>query len=59
MDVQAAVAFEAGKPLGIETVQLDGPKEGEVLVEVKATGICHTDSFTLSGEDPEGIFRLF
>ena len=56
MDVQAAVAFEAGKPLGIETVQLDGPKEGEVLVEVKATGICHTDSFTLSGEDPEGLF---
>ena len=56
MDVRAAVAFEAGKPLSIETVQLDGPREGEVLVEVKATGICHTDEFTLSGGDPEGIF---
>ena len=56
MDVRAAVAVEAGKPLTIETVQLDGPKEGEVLVEIKATGICHTDAFTLSGEDPEGLF---
>jgi S-(hydroxymethyl)glutathione dehydrogenase / alcohol dehydrogenase len=56
MDVKAAVAFEAGKPLSIETVQLDGPRAGEVLVEIKATGICHTDSFTLSGDDPEGIF---
>ena len=56
MDVKAAVAFEAGKPLSVETVQLDGPKEGEVLVEIKATGICHTDAFTLSGEDPEGLF---
>ena len=56
MDARAAVAFEAGKPLSIETVQLEGPKEGEVLVEVKATGICHTDAFTLSGEDPEGLF---
>ena len=56
MDVRAAVAFEKGKPLEIETVQLDGPKEGEVLVEIKATGICHTDAFTLSGDDPEGIF---
>ena len=56
MDVRAAVAHEAGKPLSIETVQLEGPKEGEVLVEVKATGICHTDAFTLSGEDPEGLF---
>jgi len=56
MDVRAAVAFEAGKPLSIETVQLEGPRQGEVLVELKATGICHTDSFTLSGEDPEGIF---
>ena len=56
MDVRAAVAFEAGKPLSIETVQLEGPREGEVLVELKATGICHTDAFTLSGEDPEGIF---
>ena len=56
MDVQAAVAFEAGKPLSIETVKLDGPREGEVLVEVRATGICHTDAFTLTGEDPEGLF---
>jgi S-(hydroxymethyl)glutathione dehydrogenase / alcohol dehydrogenase len=56
MDVKAAVAFEAGKPLSIETVQLEGPKDGEVLVEIKATGICHTDAFTLSGEDPEGLF---
>ncbi|KAB7738950.1 S-(hydroxymethyl)glutathione dehydrogenase/class III alcohol dehydrogenase [Parvibaculum sedimenti] len=56
MDVRAAVAFEAGKPLEIETVQLEGPREGEVLVEIKATGICHTDAFTLSGQDPEGMF---
>src|SRR5271157_1816996 len=56
MDVRAAVAWEAGKPLTIETVQLDGPKAGEVLVEVKATGICHTDRYTLSGADPEGLF---
>ncbi|MCB9581369.1 MAG: S-(hydroxymethyl)glutathione dehydrogenase/class III alcohol dehydrogenase [Polyangiaceae bacterium] len=56
MDVRAAVAREAGKPLSIETVQLEGPKAGEVLVELKATGVCHTDEFTLSGKDPEGIF---
>ena len=56
MDVRAAVAVEAGKPLEIMTVQLEGPKAGEVLVEIKATGICHTDEFTLSGADPEGIF---
>ena len=56
MDVRAAVAFEKGKPLEIETVQLEGPREGEVLVEIKATGICHTDAFTLSGDDPEGMF---
>ena len=56
MDVRAAVAFEAGKPLSIETVRLEGPKEGEVLVEIKATGICHTDEFTRSGADPEGLF---
>jgi len=56
MDVRAAVAFEAGKPLSIETVQLEGPKAGEVLIEVKATGICHTDKYTLSGADPEGLF---
>ena len=56
MDVRAAVAHKAGEPLSIETVQLDGPRDGEVLVEIKATGICHTDEFTLSGADPEGIF---
>ncbi len=56
MESRAAVAWEAGKPLSIETVTLDGPKEGEVLVEIKATGICHTDEFTLSGADPEGLF---
>ncbi len=56
MDVRAAVAFEAGKPLEIVTVQLEGPKEGEVMIELKATGICHTDAFTLSGDDPEGMF---
>jgi len=56
MDVRAAVAFEAGKPLQIETVQLEGPRAGEVLVEIKATGLCHTDKFTLSGADPEGLF---
>ncbi len=56
MDVRAAVAYQAGKPLVIEQVQLDGPKAGEVLVEIKATGICHTDKFTLSGDDPEGLF---
>jgi S-(hydroxymethyl)glutathione dehydrogenase/alcohol dehydrogenase len=56
MDVRAAVAHQAGKPLSIETVSLDGPKAGEVLVEIKATGICHTDEFTLSGADPEGLF---
>ena len=56
MDVRAAVAFEAGKPLQVETVKLEGPKAGEVLVEIKATGICHTDEYTLSGADPEGLF---
>src|SRR5499426_3156021 len=56
MDVRAAVAHKAGAPLTIETVQLAGPKAGEVLIEIKATGICHTDEFTLSGGDPEGIF---
>ncbi len=56
MQTRAAVAHKAGEPLTIETVELDGPKEGEVLVEMKATGICHTDEFTLSGADPEGIF---
>ncbi len=56
MDVRAAVAHKAGAPLTVETVQLDGPKAGEILVEVKATGVCHTDEFTLSGADPEGLF---
>ena len=56
MDVRAAVAFEAGKPLEMETVQLAGPRAGEVLVEIKATGLCHTDAYTLSGADPEGLF---
>ncbi|MCP1335217.1 S-(hydroxymethyl)glutathione dehydrogenase/class III alcohol dehydrogenase [Futiania mangrovi] len=56
MKTRAAVAFEAGKPLEIVELDLEGPKAGEVLVEVKATGICHTDAFTLSGEDPEGLF---
>jgi S-(hydroxymethyl)glutathione dehydrogenase/alcohol dehydrogenase len=56
MDVRAAVAFQAGKPLEVTTVSLDGPRAGEVLVEIKATGVCHTDEFTLSGADPEGIF---
>ena len=56
MQVRAAVAWEAGKPLAIETVDLEGPKAGEVLVEIKATGICHTDKYTLSGADPEGLF---
>jgi len=56
MKTKAAVAWKAGEPLTIETVDLDGPHAGEVLVEVKATGICHTDWFTLSGADPEGLF---
>ena len=56
MDVKAAVASKAGAPLTIETVQLGGPRAGEVLVEIKASGVCHTDLFTLSGDDPEGIF---
>jgi S-(hydroxymethyl)glutathione dehydrogenase/alcohol dehydrogenase len=56
VDVKAAVAFEAGKPLTLETVQLEGPQAGEVMIEIKATGICHTDAYTLSGKDPEGLF---
>jgi S-(hydroxymethyl)glutathione dehydrogenase / alcohol dehydrogenase len=56
MKSRAAVAFEAGKPLEIVEVDLEGPKTGEVLIEIKATGICHTDAFTLSGDDPEGAF---
>ena len=56
MDIKAAVAFEAGEPLKVETVELAGPQEGEVLVEVRATGVCHTDEYTRSGADPEGLF---
>ncbi len=56
MKVRAAIAHAAGKPLDIDTVDLEGPKAGEVLVEIKATGVCHTDEFTRSGADPEGLF---
>src|SRR5271155_5175437 len=56
MEVRAAVAYAPGKPLEVTTVTLDGPRTGEVLVEIKATGICHTDEYTLSGADPEGLF---
>ncbi|MCY3622747.1 MAG: S-(hydroxymethyl)glutathione dehydrogenase/class III alcohol dehydrogenase [Gammaproteobacteria bacterium] len=56
MDSRAAVARAAGEPLEVDTVQLEGPREGEVMVEIKATGICHTDEYTLSGSDPEGLF---
>src|SRR5574338_456325 len=58
MKTRAALATAAGKPLTIEEVDLEGPRAGEVLVEVKATGICHTDEFTLSGADPEGLFPV-
>jgi len=56
MRTRAAVALEAGKPLEVMEVNLEGPRAGEVLVEIKATGLCHTDEFTRSGDDPEGIF---
>ena len=56
MRTRAAVALEAGKPLEVMEVNLEGPKAGEVMVEIKATGICHTDEFTRSGDDPEGLF---
>ena len=56
MKTKAALAFESAKPLEIAEVDLDGPKSGEVLIEIKATGVCHTDAFTLSGDDPEGAF---
>jgi S-(hydroxymethyl)glutathione dehydrogenase/alcohol dehydrogenase len=56
MKTRAAVAFEAGKPLEVVDVDFAGPQPGEVLVEIKATGVCHTDAFTLSGDDPEGLF---
>jgi len=58
MDVKAAVSWRAGEPLTIETVQLEGPRAGEVLVELRATGVCHTDEFTRSGADPEGLFPV-
>ncbi|MFO7179083.1 MAG: S-(hydroxymethyl)glutathione dehydrogenase/class III alcohol dehydrogenase [Pseudomonadota bacterium] len=58
MKTRAAVAYEAGKPLVIEEVELEGPKAGEVMVEIKATGVCHTDEFTRSGQDPEGLFPV-
>ena len=56
MKTRAAVAFEAKQPLELLEIDLEGPQEGEVLVEIKATGICHTDAYTLSGKDPEGLF---
>src|SRR6478752_9595350 len=56
MQTRAAVAWKAGEPLTVETIEIEGPKAGEVLVEIKATGICHTDAYTLSGADPEGLF---
>src|SRR5919112_1615343 len=56
MHVRAAVAIAASNALEITTVELDGPRDGEVMVEIKATGVCHTDEFTLSGADPEGLF---
>jgi len=58
MNVRTAVAHQAGAPLKMETVQLGGPRAGEVLVEIKATGVCHTDEFTRSGADPEGLLTL-
>ena len=58
MKSRAAVAWEAGKPLSIEQVDVAGPKAGEVLVRIVATGVCHTDAFTLSGADPEGMFPV-
>ena len=56
MKSRAAVAFKAGAPLEIAEVDVQGPRAGEVMVEIKATGVCHTDAFTLSGDDPEGAF---
>src|ERR1043165_281983 len=58
MKTKAAVAYKAGQPLVIEEVELQGPKDGEVLVEIRATGVCHTDEFTRSGGDPEGLFPV-
>jgi S-(hydroxymethyl)glutathione dehydrogenase/alcohol dehydrogenase len=58
MKTRAAIAWKAGQPLEVTTVDLAGPKAGEVLVEIKATGVCHTDEFTRSGGDPEGLFPV-
>src|SRR5271168_595200 len=58
MKSRAAVAYGPGQPLVVEEVDLDGPRQGEVLVEIKATGVCHTDEFTRSGADPEGLFPV-
>src|SRR5213082_3668970 len=58
MKTKAAIAHAAGRPLEVVTVDLDGPKAGEVLVEIRASGVCHTDAFTLSGADPEGLFPV-
>ena len=58
MKTRAAVAFEPGKPLEIELVDLEGPKEGEVLIKINSTGVCHTDAYTLSGKDPEALLRM-
>src|SRR5579862_6965161 len=58
MKTKAAIAYAAGKPLEVVTLDLDGPKAGEVLVEIKASGVCHTDEFTRSGADPEGLFPV-
>ena len=58
MKTRAAIAYAAGKPLEVVEVDLDGPKAGEVLVEIRATGVCHTDEFTRSGADPEGLFPV-
>ena len=58
MKTRAAVAWETGKPLEIMEINLEGPRDGEVLIRNVATGVCHTDAFTLSGSDPEGIFPV-
>ena len=58
MKTKAAIAYAAGKPLEVVEVDLQGPKAGEVLVEIKASGVCHTDEFTRSGADPEGLFPV-
>src|ERR1700761_8235906 len=58
MKTKAAIAYAAGKPLEVVTLDLDGPKAGEVLIEIRASGVCHTDEFTRSGADPEGLFPV-